>query len=496
MSLLALGAFCVLLLLSSSYLQRFSTRGPLKDIPGPRLARCTRWYRAYFDVLCDGGFLKHLQGLHARYGPVVRIGPNEVHFSDVAAFHSIYSSRSTFTKDPALYNAFKQDLSSFGFVDPHKAKQRRDLLGPLFSRRATLDLECTIQEKVDKLVSRILSYENGGPCNLFMAFRSATLDIITSYCFAQSFDALDHPNFHHPILSAILSGVTAIWTFKYFPSLYFIADRMPGWLIHRILPVSKGYTDLFAFLSRHIDSIIADPSQLDTADHQTIYHHLLHPNLAKHDVPSRKSLLDESLTLLGAGSETVGNVVTTGVFHVTRDERISRTLRAELDQEWPDVHARMNYQALEKLPYLTAVIKESVRLAHGVVTPIPRVVGPSDAFIAGVHIPAGTVVSSGITFIHENPDIFEHPQKFWPERWLKQDGSSNDNFFVPFSKGPRTCLGVNLAWCELYLLFGNTFRKVDFRVHETGLEDFSDFQEHWLPVFRRRQFQAFVKGRG
>ncbi|KAJ7649905.1 cytochrome P450 [Roridomyces roridus] len=132
---------------------------------------------------------------------------------------------------------------------------------------------------------------------------------------------------------------------------------------------------------------------------------------------TRKSLLGESLTLLGAGSETVGKVVTTGVLH--------------LDREWPDAHARMNYQALEKLPYPTAAIKESVRLAHG----------PSDALIAGVCIPAGTIALSGITFIHENPEMFEESQKFWPQCWL-QDRSSKEQFFVPFSKGPRTCLGI------------------------------------------------------
>jgi cytochrome P450 len=54
-----------------------------------------------------------------------------------------------------------------------------------------------------------------------------------------------------------------------------------------------------------------------------------------------------------------------------------------------------------------------------------------------------TVVSIGITFIHENPEIFEIPDSFCPERWLKTTSKELESkYFVPFSKGPRMCLGI------------------------------------------------------
>ncbi|KAJ7499985.1 cytochrome P450, partial [Mycena latifolia] len=465
---------------------------PLRKVPGPWLAAQTHWYKAYFDLILDGGFLDHLKWLHKNYGPVVRVGPNEVHVSHPDAFESIYSFSSSFTKDPILYKAFRQDLSSFGLLDAREARKRREMLSPLFSRRAILKLEYVIQEKVDRLVANVLSHDAATPCNLFMAFRAATLDIITSYCFAQSSDALDYPKFQHPLLLSFLSAITAIWTFKYFPFLFFFAEHTPGWVMHQISPVSKGYTDLFAFLSRYLDRILKDPTVLDAADHEIIYHHLLHPN-TRHNVPSKKSLLDESLTLLGAGSETVGNAVTTGVFHVLSNSRVLDRLRMELQDSWPDASCSMSYQALEKLPYLTAVLKESLRMAPGVVTPLARVVGPTDAQILGYSLPAGTVVSMGTTFIHENPEIFHSPEVFLPERWLEPTAQHLEaKYLVPFSRGPRMCLGINLAWCELYLLFANIFRKIDMKIYETSLEDFK-FQQHWLAVFRKRQLHAHVK---
>lgn len=72
---------------------------PLRHYPGPRIAALSKWYKFYFDVLQDGGFLEHLEKLHIQYGmitlcilclrvlicsnlgPVVRVGPNEVHYN-------------------------------------------------------------------------------------------------------------------------------------------------------------------------------------------------------------------------------------------------------------------------------------------------------------------------------------------------------------------------------------------------------------------------------
>ncbi len=108
----------------------------------------------------------------------------------------------------------------------------------------------------------------------------------------------------------------------------------------------------------------------------------------------------------------------------------------------------------------TAVIKEGLRFSHGVVTPLARVIGPVDAQIAGYHVPAGvsiivymntvlvlkmifqTTVSMGPTFMHHNKDIFPDPFKFSPERWLQPNSGGLENYLVPFSRGPRMCLGI------------------------------------------------------
>jgi len=53
-----------------------------------------------------------------------------------------------------------------------------------------------------------------------------------------------------------------------------------------------------------------------------------------------------------------------------------------------------------------------------------------------------TTVSMGVLFPMKHSDAFENPEKFEPERWLGENAKALDKYFVPFSKGPRSCLGI------------------------------------------------------
>ena len=53
-----------------------------------------------------------------------------------------------------------------------------------------------------------------------------------------------------------------------------------------------------------------------------------------------------------------------------------------------------------------------------------------------------------IPLVHQNPNIFPSPTSFDPSRWL--NNAQLDRYLVSFSKGPRACIGLNLAWAELY----------------------------------------------
>ncbi|PPQ68061.1 hypothetical protein CVT26_007345 [Gymnopilus dilepis] len=467
---------------------------PLSKYPGPSLAALTPFYKAYYDIIKDGGWAEHLEYLHARYGTIVRVGPNELHFSDPNAYNDIYGMGTRHTKQQEMYNCFATDRSVFAMSDHHEVMQRRNLIGPFFSRRAILKLEKTVQGKIDVLVSRLQEYHfMKKSANLDLAFRALSLEVITAYCFATSSNALNSDNFQNGILEAIDQTLPMIWVFKHFPLIKTLLLGVPECFASVLKPSTKGILEQRKQMGSQIDQILKDPSSLQNADHETIYHHFLTPQPDNPRLPPihRDWLLDEGLYLRFAGSDTVGNTCTVATYHILNNKDVHCKLFQVLKEAWPDKDTPASYETLEKLPYLTAVIKESLRLAHGVVSPLPRIVGPSDAEIAGVIVPAGTVVSMGATILHKNPNIFPQPMSFEPERWLKDDSFELEKYLVSFSKGPRSCLGINLAWCELYLIIGTVFRKLDLTPDNASIENIS-FREYFVPVHRGRHFHAFV----
>jgi len=196
-----------------------------------------------------------------------------------------------------------------------------------------------------------------------------------------------------------------------------------------------------------------------------------------------------------AGTDTTGSALTVGVFHVLQNPSIQSKLLQELVGVWPEKDVRVRYEVLEGLPYLTAVIKESLRLGLGVPETLPRVIN-QDMLINGVHIPAGTKIGMSSYIVHTNAEIFPDPDRFNPERWLRVDegGKNLDSFLVTFSRGRRSCVGINLAWCELYLTFANLFRKLDMRIYRTTSEDMK-IRYHNLPVYRGYPLHVVVTER-
>ncbi|ESK85485.1 benzoate 4-monooxygenase cytochrome p450 [Moniliophthora roreri MCA 2997] len=469
---------------------------PLRKFPGPKLAAVTDFYQAYFDIVKGGAFLDHLRELHSEYGPVVRVGPNTLHFVNQKAYHDIYTQGQTLTKYKQFYECFGRS-DSFSFYDPKKARSRRALLNPLFSRRAILKLENVVQGRVDKLVQRLSTWPKTEPVNLSFAFRCTTLDVISEYSFAQCFNALEVADFLHPIICAVHKSLPDFWKLKHFPILVKAKYIMPEWFTLWLNPGLKPLLDNERNLGAQVDKLLADKEVLKTADHETVYHHMLNPSekaaLNNQRAPlTRQDLLDEAVTLIAAGSDTVGLICTVGAFYGLQNPDITQKIKQELKTVWPDPESSVSLTVLEKLPYLTAFLKETLRFGHGVVTPLPRVVGASNTIIDGSAVPVGTVVGMSCVFLHEDPNIFENPLEFSPERWLRADTREMDSNLAPFSKGPRICLGLNLAWCELYLIFANLFRKLDMRLADTTLEDMRTYKEYLIPYWEERMVNAMV----
>ena len=88
--------------------------------------------------------------------------------------------------------------------------------------------------------------------------------------------------------------------------------------------------------------------------------------------------------------------------------------------------------------------------------------------------------------MHDNPDIFPDPRAFKPERWLQPNSAHLKKYLVPFSKGSRQCLGMQLAYCELYLIMAALYApgRFDFELFETDITDV-EIEHDFFNAFHR-----------
>lgn len=119
-------------------------------------------------------------------------------------------------------------------------------------------------------------------------------------------------------------------------------------------------------LSDQIDNLLANPEKLENIPYPIIYNRLLDPNLKGASVApaSRKSLREEGQTLLFAGSDTVGHVITSGVFNILEQPEIYDRLVAELKEAWPVLQDAPLLRDLEKLPYLVCESRGDLMLVQ------------------------------------------------------------------------------------------------------------------------------------
>lgn len=167
----------------------------------------------------------------------------------------------------------------------------------------------------------------------------------------------------------------------------------------------------------------------------------------------RTALTDHSAYVLKAVS-----------YHIAANPAVRQKLFQELKTVIPRRGDRPRLHDVEKLPYLTAIIQESLRISQPVTHRMCRAFPDKALTYNGITIPPGTAIHSTTLLIHENGQLFPDPQAFKPERWLGEEGQELQRYLVPFARGTRACLGINLAWAELYLTVATIFRRFDFDV--------------------------------
>lgn len=172
-----------------------------------------------------------------------------------------------------------------------------------------------------------------------------------------------------------------------------------------------------------------------------------------------KQARDEAVTLFLAGHETTANTLNWTWWLLSQYPEVEAKLHDEIDTVLAGHPPTLD--DLRRLPYTDAVIKESMRLMPPVWS-IGRTT-IRDTEVLGYSFPKGTGVTVVIYGAHRHPDIWEKPNTFIPERWLSE--RINDvpkHAYLPFSTGPRVCIGSGFATMEANLLLATIARQYRF----------------------------------
>ncbi|OQE37342.1 hypothetical protein PENCOP_c010G02649 [Penicillium coprophilum] len=438
-----------------------------------------------------------MEKMHRKYGPIVRINPREIHISDPEFYERIYAGGSKIRdKDPVSVRIFNMTHSLVATIGHDLHQSRYRVMGSYFSKQSITKREPAINHCIQKLLGRLEQAQETGECiTLNHAFTAMTGDIITKYSFGKDFGFLEANDYKSKWKSAVAGSLQAGKIFRYFPLLD-VYRFIPSTLAQALNPGMKEIFYIEDLVRKQVQPLLSSHKH-DVKAESTIFNALLNPAVPAEE-KTMDRLTDQGHMLLVAGTETTTNTLTMITFQLLKNPAVLACLREELKVAMPTPTTILTWNSLEKLPFLNGVIQEGLRLSLGVSIRLPRIAPKDNLQYGDWVIPAGTPVSTATYFVHMNPSIFPNPEKFDPQRWItaSEKGQRLEKYMVAFTKGSRQCLGISLAYAELYLTVAALFRQMDMELYDTSDDDCSFVRDCVIPASKRgsKGVRVVIKG--
>jgi cytochrome P450 len=171
-------------------------------------------------------------------------------------------------------------------------------------------------------------------------------------------------------------------------------------------------------------------------------------------------LRDELMTLLVAGHETTATAISWAFYWIHKLPEVKEKLLAELDS----LGENYDSNTVFKLPYLTAVCNETLRICPVGMLTFPRRV-KTPISLCGYQLEPGTIVMGSIYLAHHREDTYPEHEKFQPERFLQRQFSPYE--FLPFGGGARRCIGSAFAQMEMKLILAKVLKTWSMKLVST-----------------------------
>nr|AET79203.1 elymoclavine monooxygenase [Claviceps paspali] len=421
---------------------------PLRTVPGPRLAAVTDFYAFYWNYIRGEGYSKQFDSLHRRYdSPVIRIGPNHLHTIQPKFYDIIFKVGSKWRKHNSFYRHFG---GLDAMVEPHHYRAYRTHIAPLYAQRAVDGLVPKLRGDLDMSAARMLeAYRDGEAINMARVAQTLSTSMILHILFSIDIPLYDCDG-HHPFLEAVEQLLKETWLFLGYPQLLAVLSLIPGTRFARLNAVWTTFTKYCTSWYQEDLRVQSTSNEHSTRDSHTKRYLAIKE---RDGDDGKKSIvpkpLDDVFNFVAGGADTTAYTTASAIFYILSSPTVCKTLVAELDAHSSIIRDELDYNRIQSLPYLNAVVKETLRIAVPVPGCLPRVVPEGGITLGSFSLPAGTAVSLSHQAISFNDDIFPSPHSFRPERWIGPEAAGLDKWNVAFSRGPRQCIGTSMAYLEL-----------------------------------------------
>lgn len=419
-------------------------------------------------------------GLNDKYGPVARVGPNDLMTASPELLSHMNGARSPYTRVAWMNGGTRFEVGRdhiFSTIDEDTHTKRRAKMASGYSGKENVGLEPDIDKCLEELLgllrSRYLSTPTKStPFDLGRKVQYFTLDVISLIGFGKAFGNLKADADKDGYIAASEAGMTAVRISTAF-GLRPIFQWPP---IERLLGPSEkdksGFGHMLGTARKMIEQRLGKPTEGRSDMLAAFMRHGL----------SKEDLVTESLLQIMAGSDTSATAIRSTMLHLVSNPRVYKRLQAEIDAavssgDVPAGPSIVQDSSLRKLPYLQAVVREGLRIHPPVAHAMPKKVpAGGDSFIVEgkqYFFPGGTSICYNVQALHRRKDIFgEDANEFRPERWLVEESEANKEKIAEmtrttemiFGYGKYQCLGKPIAWLEISKVLFEFLRHFDWAV--------------------------------
>ncbi|KAJ9227002.1 hypothetical protein DTO271D3_8144 [Paecilomyces variotii] len=453
------------------------TLHPLSKVPGPWLATVSRTW--YMLQIIRGDMEKTQRRLHEKYGPLIRIGPNEVACASPDAIKKIYRIKDALNKTDFYpvwsNNTFSKYPDNFtGILDKLHGERRR-IVNHVYSLSNVLQSERYIDRCSEVFMQKMKEHTNKNePFDLGTWVQWYAFDVIGELYFGRMFGFMEKSHDHEGWINALelltpFLCVTGVGPTYLRPLILGSAIAVPG-----SLKALKAI-DTVAHAARECVSKRFGEGAVQTEKRTDLLQQLYDIYQEKGEKVDFKmgEITQEAWVGLFAGSDTTAIAFRAVFYYLMKTPSAYNKVVAEIDEatEKGELTFPCKYSDAIKLPYLCACIKEAFRVHPSVGLTMARLAPAEGMELCGTYIPSGYRVGMNGAVVQFDKSIFgEDADQYRPDRWLEGDATNMEKHMLHFGYGTRTCIGKNISLAELHKLVPQVLRHFKIEMWDQNKE--------------------------